>query len=254
MKSSVFHPGHQRRTGRMRRRLILWWSFVLTGWTCILLVMHASLASTPRHKMDREIRRWARRLLSLLHLNVTVSGDYPAQLNAGRPTIIMCNHSSLYDIPLMFLAFPGSIRMLAKKELFRVPLLGAGMKASEMISIDRHDRQQALDDLRHAREKMQDGIVLWIAPEGTRSRDGKLLPFKKGGFHLAIETGATIVPVVVNGIHRVMPAKSFAMNLGCDIEVRVGQSVDATRFSRKTRTDLMQHVRSQMQSLLNDHD
>ena len=233
-----------------RRTAILWWSFALTGWTCLRVVMHALFAKTPRHNVDLELRRWARRLFSVIDLKIDLKGDYEAQLRPGRPTIIMCNHSSLYDIPAVFHALPGSIRMLAKKELFRVPLLGAAMRAAEMISIDRQNKARALADLRIARDKMQDGIVLWIAPEGTRSRDGELLPFKKGGFHLAIETGAVIVPIVVVGLHKVMPAKSLRMNLGLAIEIRVGKAVDVSAYTAKDRVKLMQQVRSQMLTLL----
>src|SRR4029079_5554001 len=92
--------------------------------------------------------------------------------------------------PLIFAALPGSIRMLTKKELFRVPIWGRGLAAGEFVSLDRSQRQQAIRDLGAARDKMADGVILWVAPEGTRSKDGRLGSFKKGGFLLALENGA----------------------------------------------------------------
>jgi 1-acyl-sn-glycerol-3-phosphate acyltransferase len=168
----------------------------------------------------------------------------------GRRYLVLCTHSSHYDIPASFVALPGSIRMLAKRELFRIPLLGRAMRAAEFPSIDRHDRQRAMQDLEKARAMMQSGIVLWAAPEGTRSRDGHLLPFKKGCFHLALDTGAVIVPVAIRGIHHVLPAHSLRLNLGLPVELKIGEPIDAGQFTAEQLELLMAQVRQQMETLL----
>jgi 1-acyl-sn-glycerol-3-phosphate acyltransferase len=172
-----------------------------------------------------------------------------AAIPAGRPVILMSNHSSLYDIPLIFTALPGSIRMLTKKELFRVPIWGRGLTAGEFISIDRKDREQAIRDLAVARDKMSSGIVLWVAPEGTRSRDGRLGEFKKGGFMLALETGATIIPIGIRGAAGVLPAKTLRFELGREAEVRIGAPIEASTYTLERRDELMEHVAEAIREL-----
>jgi 1-acyl-sn-glycerol-3-phosphate acyltransferase len=158
----------------------------------------------------------------------------------------MSNHQSLYDIPLIFVALPGSIRMLTKRELFSVPIWGRGLEAGEFVSIDRRNRKQALRDLAEARRKMEDGIVLWVAPEGTRTRDGYLGPFKKGGFMLALETGARIVPIGIRGAADVLVPKSFHARVGCTAEVRIGEPIDAAAYSVDSREELMREVQARI--------
>ncbi len=154
----------------------------------------------------------------------------------------MSNHSSLYDIPITFVAVPGTIRMLTKKELFRVPVWGRGLEAGEFISIDRRDRRQAMQDLERAKEKMKSGVTVWIAPEGTRSRSGFIGPFKKGGFMLALQTGATIIPVGIRGARQVLPARTLRFHLGCRSEVHIGRPIDAALYDLSTRDELMEEV------------
>ena len=100
-----------------------------------------------RERADRRLRWWSKRLLDMAEVHTEVRNPHGVDLPAGRPVIIMSNHASLYDIPIIFVSLPGSIRMLTKKELFRVPIWGRGMRAGEFISIDRHDRVQAMRDL-----------------------------------------------------------------------------------------------------------
>ncbi len=198
--------------------------------------------------MDRVIRQWSAKLVEIVNLNIEIKGHFePIE---GRRYIIMCNHSSIYDIPVSFLAIPGTLRMLAKKELFRIPLFGRAMKMSEFVFINRSNKDEAKRDLALARERMQDGIMIWIAPEGTRSVDGELLPFKKGGMHLAIETQAMIVPVVIKDIHRVLPKNRFRMNCNQTVEFRIGQPIDASEFTLDKRSQLSQKVREKMLDLL----
>ena len=149
----------------------------------------------------------------------------------GWPVLAM---AGALTILISFVALPGSIRMLAKSELYRIPVLGLTMRLAEFPSINRHKRNQALADLARARQMMESGIVLWAAPEGTRSRTGELLPFKKGCFHLALDTEAVIVPVAIRGIHKVLPARSWRFNLGQQVSVHIGEPIDAaTTFQRR---------------------
>lgn len=199
---------------------------------------------------DERLRWWSRRLLELVRHRWDVVGDPSVALGGGRPVIVMSNHASLYDIPLLFVSLPGSMRMLTKKELFRVPVWGRGMAAGEFVSIDRRNHDQALRDLDAAREKMASGISLWIAPEGTRSTDGRLGEFKKGGFVLAIQTGALIVPVGIRGSHTTLPKTEFlGVHLDQQSEIHVGEPIDASLYTMEQRDQLVADVRERILAL-----
>ena len=199
-----------------------------------------------REFVDARLRWWSTRLLNPAGITRTVENPHDVSIEPGRPMIVMCNHSSLYDIPLTFVALEGGIRMLTKRELFKIPLWGAGMQAAEFIAIDRSNHDRALRDLELAREKMSTGICLWVAPEGTRSSDGSLGEFKKGGFMLALQTGALIVPVGIRGAHAVLPAGTFSLEQGHDIEVHIGRPIDASEYTIETREQLVDRVRGEI--------
>ncbi len=220
-----------------------------TLWIC-LLVFYLRLTRTyNREYADSVLRWWSGVLLREVGASWEVSDTHNVTIKPGRPHIIMANHRSYFDIPLSFVSLPGSIRMLAKKELFKVPIWGQGMKAAEFISIDRHDLDQALKDLAEARQIMQSGIVLWVAPEGTRSRTGRLGDFKKGGFMLALQTGAIIIPVGIQGSETILPPDTFDFVLGRKIEVNIGEPIDASLYNIEQRDALMQNVRHAIEGL-----
>ncbi|NVK22692.1 MAG: 1-acyl-sn-glycerol-3-phosphate acyltransferase [Kangiellaceae bacterium] len=205
-----------------------------------------------RQKVDQIIEDWSVRLVRAVKIDFRVEGDLEAQIEDGRRVILMCNHSSAYDIPLAFAALPGSIRMISKKELFSIPLLSQAMSAAEILSIDRQNRQKAIQDLEIARQKMESGIRVWMFPEGTRSKDGQLLPLKKGGIRLAIDTNALIIPVVMQDIYQVLPDKQwFSMRLNQPVTVKVGKAIDCREFDVEHRHQLSDLVYNSMQDMLN---
>lgn len=196
-----------------------------------------------RSDIDHTIRRWASHLLNFAKVSYQVFNPQKINCSSDRPYIIMSNHASLYDIPLIYAALPGSIRMIAKKELFRIPFWGYATRKAEMLSIDRGNPTQAKLDLAYAKEKMRSGIVLWMAPEGTRSRHGKLNPFKKGGFLLAMETGATIIPVGIRGSDQILPPGTWHFGLNQKVEIHIGEPIDSTQYTLATRNELIAAVR-----------
>ncbi|MEN6474595.1 MAG: lysophospholipid acyltransferase family protein [Syntrophaceae bacterium] len=204
----------------------------------------------PRAWGDEKLLRWwAGKLLEFARIHYTASDPNHTTIEPGKRYIIMSNHRSLYDIPLIIMSLPGSIRMLTKKELFKVPLWGRGMEAGEFISIDRHNLEQAKIDLAKARAKMESGIVLWIAPEGTRSRTGRMGPFKKGGFIMAIESGATIIPVGIQGSQTVLPPKTWDFYLDQNIQINIGEQIEASRYTMEQKEQLLADVRSAIAGL-----
>ncbi|MBF0286649.1 MAG: 1-acyl-sn-glycerol-3-phosphate acyltransferase [SAR324 cluster bacterium] len=204
-----------------------------------------------REAADARLAWWSAKVLGITKVSHTIFNPFQVELKPGKPYVIMSNHGSFYDIPLVYTGFLGSIRMLAKKELFRIPFLGSGMGASEFISVDRHNRQQALLDLENARQKMVSGITIWLAPEGTRSRSGKLQPFKKGGFKLALQMGATIIPMGIRGTREIMPPDSWSIHPGKHVEIHIGEPIDTTPYAPAVRDELMEKVAQQIQKLAN---
>jgi len=214
------------------------------------LVFYLRLTGTyNREYADSVLRWWSGVLLQAVGASWEVSNPHNVTIKQGQPHIIMANHRSYYDIPLSFVSMPGSIRMLTKKELFKIPIWGKGMMAAEFISIDRHNLEQALKDLDEARQIMQSGIVLWVAPEGTRSRTGRLQDFKKGGFMLALQTGAVIIPVGIRGSETILPPDTFDFVLGRKVEVNIGEPIDASLYNIEQRDVLMQNVRRAIEGL-----
>lgn len=199
---------------------------------------------------DRRLRWWSNRLLDLARMQCSVVNSEGSEIPRGRPVVLMSNHGSLYDIPLVFVALPGTIRMLTKKELFSVPVWGRGMAVGEFVAIDRKNHAQALRDLEFARKKMEGGIALWVAPEGTRSRDGTLGTFKKGGFMLALQTGAVIVPIGIRGAREALPPKTFlGLRYGVHATVHIGRPIDPSEYGEARRDELMSDVRNRIKKL-----
>ncbi|WP_447590319.1 lysophospholipid acyltransferase family protein [Aquipseudomonas campi] len=244
------HPAIE--SANLARRVgVVLGTLLVTQYFCVLILLRSACGRLQRAHIDRYTRTWSGLLLRLVRMRLSVHGAVPA-FNDGRRYILLSSHASHYDIPATFAALPGSIRMLSKKELFRIPLFGATIRKAEFPSIDRHHPQQARQDLEVARQMMESGIVLWAAPEGTRSKDGQLQPFKKGCFHLALDTRALIVPIAFRGIHHVLPARTWRFNLGQPVELHVGEPIDASEYSAEQLPELMAEVRSRMQALLGE--
>jgi 1-acyl-sn-glycerol-3-phosphate acyltransferase len=135
-------------------------------------------------------------------------------LEAGRNYIFMANHTSNLDPPILLPTIPGRCSVLVKKELYRIPILGTGMKMASLVPVDRSDREAAIESVNAATAVLRQGLHMLIFPEGTRSRDGKLLPFKKGPFHLAIDAGVFVAPVTLLGTYELWPKSRFALRPG----------------------------------------
>lgn len=221
--------------------------------TCGQATFKSLIGKITRKWCDHAMLLHSHRVLDLVKVSCKVVNPLNVKPQSGQPTIIMCNHSSLYDIPLSILTFPNnSMRMLSKKELSKIPIMAQGMIAAEFPFIDRHNRSQAIKDLEFARKLLASGIVMWIAPEGTRSHDGKLASFKKGGFITAIQTGAVIIPIGIRGASDILPARTYQFNLNQHVEVHVGQPVDASKYTMENKEALMDVVHREMKQLVGE--
>jgi len=238
--------------GKLRTLWIIILSLLYMAYTCGYASIKSMLGIINRKWSDEELQRLAKRLTKLLRIHCKIINPHHVEPQPGQPTIIMCNHSSLFDIPLSLLAFPKhSIRMLAKKELSKIPIMGSGMIAAEFPFIDRNNRRQAIKDLAVVKTLLQSGIVMWIAPEGTRSKDGHLGPFKKGGFITAIATGATIIPIGIRGASDILPARTHRFNLNQHAELHIGQPIDAAKYTLADKDILLHEVHQSIQALVN---
>jgi 1-acyl-sn-glycerol-3-phosphate acyltransferase len=144
--------------------------------------------------------------------------------------VIMSNHQSFYDVPVLYAVLGGNLRMVAKKELFAVPIFSRAMREAGFIEVDRSNRQRALDSMKLARETLEKGVNVWIAPEGTRSRSGALGPFKKGGFYLAFESKLPILPVTLVGTRDALGAQALRSSAGARVRVTIAPPIDTAPY------------------------
>lgn len=235
---------------KLRTLWIMFLSAIYTVNTTGQSILKRLVGTSNRAWVDKTLHIWDRRILNLVRVKCNVINPHHVKPQANQPTIIMCNHSSLYDIPLSMRAFPNhSIRMLAKKEMSKIPIVGKGMTAAEFPFIDRKNRRQAMKDLEAVKQLLASGIVMWIAPEGTRSKDGKLAPFKKGAFIVAIQAKATIIPIGIRGAYNILPARTFQFNINQTAEVHIGKPIDASKFTLENKEKLLEEVFQAIKSL-----
>ena len=158
-------------------------------------------------------RGWARSLLLAAGIKPEISGL--ENIEPEESYILIANHQSHMDIPVLTCVLPVPLRIIAKKELFKIPFLGWGMKGVGMLSIDRSNRKKSIDTLKEAEEIIKTHVLSILAfPEGTRSDDGKIHPFKKGPFILAINTGLPLLPVSVSGTRKITPKGKISIHPG----------------------------------------
>lgn len=204
---------------------------------CVVVI---NIFSTAEKHGRRIGRRWAKILLSLSGVKINIIGA--EHIIAGKPQILMANHQSDFDILICMAGIPADFIWTAKKELFRIPVFGKAMSLSGFIEIDRQDHEKAIKNLEQAAEKLRGGISVAAFPEGTRSRDGRLLPFKAGMFILAIQTGIPVVPVSIIGSGKIMSKKSWQVNRG-EIIMVIDKPIDVSGYTIETRAPLMERVR-----------
>jgi len=167
------------------------------------------------------------------------------KLDPAQTYIFMSNHVSNIDPPLLLPLIPRRTSVMAKKELFKYPLLGRTMRFGSLVPVDRGNRESGIAAVRYASQVIREGINMTIFVEGKRSFDGKLLPFKKGPFYLAEECGIPVVPVTIAGTHFIMPKQRFAIKAGV-ATVIFHDAIEPKDFG--SRECLMQKVRKAIDS------
>jgi len=187
-------------------------------------LLEAVRGDIRRDVIDERTRWFGRRTLELLDIRLTATGAERVPLD--RAYVYMSNHQSHLDIPVLYATLPSpTLRMLAKKELFEIPLWGRGLRAAEFVEVDRGNHAAGVRSIAHAARLLEDGVSIYLAPEGTRSRDGRIGKLKKGGFHLALGTGAPIVPVAIRGTIDILPRGGRSARTGCPVHVTIGAPI-----------------------------
>jgi 1-acyl-sn-glycerol-3-phosphate acyltransferase len=155
---------------------------------------------------------WGRGLVRAVPCRLSVSGT--GNIDPDSPYIIVANHLSLIDIPILYGWLPLDLKWVMKKEVRRIPLIGAGTAMLGHVFIDRSDHDAAIRELHRLENKLQPGTSILIFPEGTRSRNGKLQAFKMGAFHLARELQVPILPVTIRGTNKILTPDGMDLHPG----------------------------------------
>lgn len=172
-----------------------------------ILFLFPVLAASVLLSLRQPLFAYSKALLGVIFAAAGIKADVSGLENIDRQAsyVFMSNHLSLIDGPLLFFLIPQPVRVIIKKQAFRIPVLGLSMLFAGFVPVDRKGTRQGRRAIDHAARLMRaKGFSFLIFPEGTRSRDGRLQPFKRGGFFLALEAGAPVVPVSVSGSFKVM--------------------------------------------------
>jgi 1-acyl-sn-glycerol-3-phosphate acyltransferase len=222
----------------------------------VFLTLLGSVLALPAGLIDRSgnlvlvlARWWARGVLASAGVQLRVHARVP--LDPKRPYVFMANHLSTVDIWAVLVAIPVQFRFIAKKQLGGIPLFGWAMRAGRFIFIDRQNPALARRSIDEAARRIGAGQSVVIFPEGTRSRDGRLGPFKKGGFHLATSSGAAIVPVAISGSRELMPRGSLLIRPGV-ASIEVGAPIATAGRQGQDKTALVTEVRGCVAEMLGE--
>ncbi|OGP71890.1 MAG: hypothetical protein A2W09_07380 [Deltaproteobacteria bacterium RBG_16_50_11] len=224
----------------MIRTIIVWFCIVLAT----LVLGFLSLITYPFDRKGKVIHRyarlWGRAALSANRVKVTVKGL--EHLKREGPYVFMANHQGSYDIFVLLGHLPYQFKWLAKKELFSIPFFGWAMSAAGYISIDRQGTRKTVEAMNEAAEKIHGGMSVVVFPEGSRSPDGSIQPFKKGGFTLAIKSRVPIVPIAITGSREIMPKDRMTVLPG-EIRIRIDSPIETEPYALKDREFLMGKVK-----------
>jgi 1-acyl-sn-glycerol-3-phosphate acyltransferase len=189
-------------------------------------------------------RQWVRWICATCGIRIEAEGL--GGLERGRSYVFMTNHQSAVDIAAIVATLPGDWRFVAKRELTWIPFFGWALALHRHVIVDRRNNARAVASMKRAAERIRSGTSVIIFPEGTRSLTGELLPFKSGGFHLAIQSQVPIVPATISGSQHITPKRSLRILSGT-VKIRYGEPIPTVGLGVEDRHALQERVRSAIQ-------
>ncbi len=229
---------------------LLFWS---TLWISLALVV-LLVTFKPALPLAMARRFWAPGLLTFAFAKL--SREPLPDIDFSKPHVFVMNHQSMLDIPVAFAGIPANLRFVAKHILKYVPFLGWYMWATGMIFVNRSDRTKSVKSIAEAGARIRGGVNILAFPEGTRSRSGEVLPFKKGVFILALEAGVPVVPVAIANSGRILPTGTFSIRPGV-VRMKLGAPIATAGRGVAERDALAREVREAIVALkreLGDED
>jgi len=223
----------------IRTPLIAIWVVLVTIYFSISAII-VSFITKSGDMPNKVAAIWARFILAASRIKVEVIGL--SNIDPSKSYIYMSNHQGNFDIPILQAYLPVQFRWLAKAELFNIPVFGYAMGRAGHISIDRSDLKSALKSLKNAARIIRNGVSVLIFPEGTRSCDGNIRQFKKGGFILSVDSGVPIVPVIIHGLWPLMLKNKVFVRPG-NVRLEIKEPIESTEYTRKTKEDRLKKVR-----------
>lgn len=194
----------------------------------------------------RFARGWARSILAVAGISVRVL--HRERAGRGKSVIVVANHESFCDILVLLATLPMQVRFLAKRSVFRVPVLGWSIAAAGFVPVDRGDRARGAATVGIALDRLRGGRSLVIFPEETRTREGELLPFKRGAAHLAIKAGLPLLPIGIAGTFRVLPRGAWEIRPG-RVVVSVGEPIAVSGRTLRDRVSVTEETRDAIAAL-----
>jgi 1-acyl-sn-glycerol-3-phosphate acyltransferase len=231
----------------MRRTLSYLSLFCTTLFLCFIAYLAMPFFDQKEERVHRMARFWALIYLKIAGVKVSFHGRRHV---SKPPYILMSNHQSALDIMSLLNGLPVSFKFVAKQELFGIPVFGWALKRAGYVSLDRKNPRQALKDMELAAEKIRNGSSLVIFPEGTRSLDGQLLPFKKGAFSLAMKAGVPIIPLGIKGTALLQPEGYNVPIKKGSVTIIAGEPIEVNGKGTSYKDALAERVRAEIERLM----
>ncbi len=230
--------------------------FVWALWFVISITLSSSAAIAglldPSGRAAHNCARlWAKAFIFTSGVKVEITGA--ENIIKGGSQIFISNHQGFFDIFSITALFPIQLRWIAKKSLFDIPFIGWAMRGARYISIDRDNKRSAIRSIQHSLKVLNEGYSVVIFPEGTRTEDGKLLPFKRGSLILINKATAPIVPITISGSYKIIKPNQMRINRGT-IRIKIDKPIYTENMTKEDKSGLLEQIKGNIQKNLDELD